>query len=89
MMVRLPEDTIPMLCLPAFPTPGEHVGKTARKSKPGPVTTPAPTRRHCIGSAAHTFSVSYGATAKPPHPAAFNPYISGSLNLLPKRAEAT
>ena len=55
MMVRLPENPIPMLRLPAFPTPGEHGGKTARKKKPGaPVTTPAPmpTRRHCIGSAA-------------------------------------
>ena len=76
MMVRLPENTIPMLRLPAFPTPGEHVGKTARKSKPGPpVTTPAPmqTQQQYAGSAAHTFSVSYCATAKPPHPAAFNP----------------
>ena len=81
-----------MLRLPAFPTPGEHVGKTVRKSKPGaPVTTPAPmqTQRQYAGSAAHTSSASCGATAKPTNLAAFNPYISGSLNFHPKRAEAT
>ena len=55
MMVRLPENPIPMLRLPAFPTPGEHGGKTARKNKPGaPVMTPAPmpTRRQYASSAA-------------------------------------